>query len=283
MHKVKSAAKSLVRRCVHMAPGGEELWDAMSRAAGANTRFTGWGMLTTSAPPWLAMPDEMSKSFLRSHNEICGLLARNEFVLQQFSDAKNFRKLLDQFMWRHYIIHWSATNASRSTRSDIKALVECGVCDGMTAFFAMKALDGRHPYQAYLYDAWGGMKSDNLLPSEKHHVGSYEFLQMERTAENLIQFKNMTAFIKGYIPQSFESSQNPEDVSWLHIDLNSAHATASALEFFFDRLLPGGAIVFDDSGWPDYIDTKHAVDSFFVGKEGALLPLPTGQAIYFKS
>jgi hypothetical protein len=41
-------------------------------------------------------------------------------------------------------------------------------------------------------------------------------------------------------------------------------------------------VLFDDYGWSGYQDTKVAVDAFFAGKRGVLLPMPTGQAIFFK-
>jgi len=58
--------------------------------------------------------------------------------------------------------------------------------------------------------------------------------------------------------------------------------TKSALEFFYEIMHPGGIILFDDYAWHGQADTKVVVDEFFSGKSGILLPLPTGQAIYFK-
>ncbi len=74
----------------------------------------------------------------------------------------------------------------------------------------------------------------------------------------------------------------PQKISYLHIDLNSARPTRFALEFFFPRLLKRGIIVFDDYGSKNYKDTKIVVNKFFKDKPGILMPLPTGQAIYYR-
>ena len=88
-------------------------------------------------------------------------------------------------------------------------------------------------------------------------------------------------FNEGFIPGSFATATNPEKIMWLHIDLNSSQPTLAALEFFFDRLQKGGVVLFDD--YAGYPDTKRITDTFFKDKPGILLPLPTGQAVFFKS
>ena len=89
-------------------------------------------------------------------------------------------------------------------------------------------------------------------------------------------------FHQGYIPESLNKKPDaPDSIFYLHIDLNSAKPTESALDFFYPRLVPGGVILFDDYGWDAYEDTKNAIENFFTNKPGILMKLPTGQAIYF--
>ena len=95
-------------------------------------------------------------------------------------------------------------------------------------------------------------------------------------------FQNKTVFIKGIIPESLAYRDKPTELIWLHIDLNSSAPTLAVLNEFFDKMLPGGVVLFDDYAWRSYYDTKIAVDAFFANKKGILLPLPTGQAIFFK-
>ncbi len=134
----------------------------------------------------------------------------------------------------------------------------------------------------FLYDAWEGMKAENLLKSESNNINNYDYLDVENTKRNLKDFSNRIVFNKGYIPDSFKTSVNPEKLSWLHIDLNSSIATKAALDYFFDKILPGGVILFDDYSHRGYEDTMKMIDNYFEGKDGILMPIPTGQAIFFK-
>jgi len=105
---------------------------------------------------------------------------------------------------------------------------------------------------------------------------------LDRTKANLNEFKEHCEFVKGYIPEIFTENPGPDNLSWLHIDLNSSMATQKALEQFVPKLLSGCVILFDDCGWAGYKETKEVVDEFFSKKDGILMPLPTGQAIFFK-
>lgn len=192
------------------------------------------------------------------------------------------KDLLRSFMWRHYIVFWSARYAAQFTKSTKKILVECGVCDGLTAYYAMSAM-GDIPFRSFLYDAWTAMKDENLVESEKNMTGDYAYLSLDNTKRNLLDFEQESIFIKGFIPDSFDTAEKPNQVSWLHIDLNSSMATTAVLAEMYDRILSGGVVLLDDYSWREYEDTKIAVDKFFSDKKGILLPLPTGQAIFFKN
>ena len=74
----------------------------------------------------------------------------------------------------------------------------------------------------------------------------------------------------------------PEKISYLHLDLNNAAAELGALEFLFDRIVPGGSIVFDDYGWYAYRAQKEAEDAFLNPRNYRVLELPTGQGLLIK-
>jgi O-methyltransferase len=122
-----------------------------------------------------------------------------------------------------------------------------------------------------------------LMESEKDFAGEYAYLDMKATQKNLSMFEpNNLFFNKGYIPSSFQAGQNPNNLVWLHIDLNSALPTLHALNFFWGKLEMGGLILFDDYALPGYQDTQKAVEAWIKSKNGTLLHLPTGQAIFIK-
>lgn len=247
-----------------------------------NYDFFGWGMSTLTHTPWGNFSNSnLGNSFSETNNDIKNRVKLNEFILSQKDLLTNKDIQIDELSWRHYIIFWSVIYASRFSKSDVMNLAECGVCDGMTTFFALNSLKNKN-FKMFLYDAWEGMKAENLLQSEKSNVDNYSYLNIENTKKNLKQFSDVTVFNKGYIPYSFESGVNPEALSWLHIDLNSSIATKAALDFFYEKILHGGVILFDDYSHRGYEDTMKMIDHYFENKDGILMPIPTGQAIFFK-
>jgi hypothetical protein len=280
-----TTAKRALRSIVYTVPGTQAAWIRLNDLLGRGPRkaFVGWGMLTEALPPWAdGGGDAVSRDFIAVNADLVGRVERGEFQLSQFNEVQDMPRKLRELMWRHYVVFWSARYAATATAAPVKTLVECGVCDGLTAFYAMHAARAAAPFRAYLYDAWEGMKPEYLLESEATAVGRYAYLSMENTKKNLAAFACDAVFVKGFIPESFSTGGVPPDVAWLHIDLNASIPTTSALKTMFDRMPPGGIILFDDYAWGGYQDTKAAVDVFFRGRPGLLLPMPTGQALFFK-
>jgi O-methyltransferase len=277
--------KKALRRIVYSVPGTQRFWIRLNKALGRAhpPAFSGWGMETTSWPPWHdGGGDRLAREFAGVNGEILARVAAGTFKLSQFNDVQDKGRQLQELMWRHYVVFWSARYAAAATRSPVKNLVECGVCDGLTAYFAVRAVHAAGadtPFRAFLYDAWEGMKSEHLLDSEKDVAGNYSYLSLENTKQNLAAFQRDLEFIKGFIPESFAAGIPPE-IAWLHIDLNSSLPTTAALNALFANISPGGVVLFDDYG--GYHETRVAVDTFFADKRGLLLPMPTGQAIFFK-
>ena len=100
--------------------------------------------------------------------------------------------------------------------------------------------------------------------------------------KNLIFYKDNIIFNKGFIPNIFTQSNNPQHLSWLHIDLNSSMPTKESLKFFYPLLQSGGVILFDDYAGIGYEDTKVEVDNFLLDKKGQFLHIPTGQGFFIK-
>jgi hypothetical protein len=241
-------------------------------------------MKSSHYPPWAdagLQGGALEARFLDTHRRMKEAINAGEVVLTQF--GKEAAATVDALMWRHYIVFWSASYAAANTACREKNLAECGVCDGLTIFFALSGVPDEASSKAHLYDAWAPMKGERLLPSEKSLAGSYSYLNVENTKRNLRRFGGRIVMNKGFIPEVFAGSVNPEKLVWLHIDLNSSKPTMDALEFLFDRVDSGGVVLFDDYAWEGYEDTRIAVRKWCENKGGSLLPLPTGQAIFFKA
>lgn len=234
--------------------------------------FNGWGMKTIHELPWNGPGNEY---FLKANSDVKKYFEFSGDDGVELSD-------IDSLMWRHWIVCYCIRHAVKFT-DEISNLVECGVCNGLTAYFALSELQGSGSnVKMHLYDAWAPMREDLLLESEKKGAGHYSNISVERVKKNLSKFDNVV-YHPGYIPESFHiEPPYPEKISYLHIDLNSAIPTVAALDQFFLRLAKGGIVLFDDYGWLGFRPTKEAVDKFFVDKPGILMPLPTGQAIYYR-
>ena len=248
-------------------------------------RFVGWGMTSKHALPWdpRSSTDITGLKFLEAENNLLKRLSNGEFV----TPSENAFKNMSGWRWRHYFLYWSATLATRFTKSSSCNFVEAGVWEGMTVYFAASALKEEtgvnRDYRLFLYDAWDSMKSEYLTTKELGAVGNYSYLSLDRTKANLKEFEEHCEFVKGYIPEIFSQNPGPSELSWLHIDLNSSMPTQKTLEEFVPKLLSGGVVIFDDYGHGGFDETKKVADEYFSKKDGILMPLPTGQAIFFKS
>jgi len=244
-----------------------------------NQTFYGWGMSTYSTcPPWNNENIIENKIFSSIHEELLSQLKEKKFYLTQFYyEDVDYKKILDELQWRHYIVFNSVLHSLNFSGEEEINIVECGVCDGLTANFAMKACEfKRKRFVSYLYDAWAELKS-----SEEDLRFKYAYLDVETTKYNLKYFSKNTVYNKGFIPDIFINAKNPKKINWLHIDLNSNNATLKTLEFFYNKIMHNGVILFDDYGTFD--GTRKIIDTFFKDKKGHFISLPTGQGIFYKN
>jgi O-methyltransferase len=242
-------------------------------------RFSGLAIKTFNDPPWI---DETKNSvFNKASDDI-----KNFQFGSVLSTGIDIHKV-DSLLWRHWIVSYATKHALKFAKSDNFIFVECGVGDGMSIFYTLREIstDSKicEKSKIHLFDSWGPMKKEDLLESELGSEDRYSELELNATQNNLKEYDDLIIYHKGYIPKIFdENPESPDSIIYMHIDLNSTKPTIDSLEYFFPRLVSGGVILFDDYGWNNHKDTKHAVDNFFKDKSGSLLHLPTGQAIFYK-
>ena len=61
--------------------------------------------------------------------------------------------------------------------------------------------------------------------------------------------------------------------------MNSPRAEQGALDILFNRVSPGGIIIFDDYGWKQYYRQKQSADRAMAQRGQVILELPTGQGL----
>jgi hypothetical protein len=152
------------------------------------------------------------------------------------------------------------------------------VFQGFCSAVAARHLDfGNVGKQWYLYDTFVGIPPDQLNPG---HQNSPDFEQpglYEGVVARFAAYPNVHV-VRGRVPEVLRE-RAPQKVAFMHIDMNSAAAEMGALEFFWERMSPGAAIVLDDYGWRGYRAQKLAEDPFFAARGRQVLELPTGQGL----
>ena len=177
-------------------------------------------------------------------------------------------------LWRQHVLCWAAKQCSRLEGD----FVEAGCYKGFTAKLISDYVEfDKHPRKTYyLYDAFehSADMAHHAMPD--HGEGLYA-----QVCRRFSKYQNVRV-IKGLVPDSFLQGV-PERVAFMHIDMNNAPAEIAVLDVLYDRLLPGGMIVFDDYGWLGYHPQQEAED-LWLSSRGAerILELPTGQGLLVK-
>lgn len=208
----------------------------------------------------------------------------------RFMEAYEIGKALDRGVllkgiydihWRMHVLCWAATLV-QGLEGDF---VDCGVCCGMYArivihYVDFQTLDKKY----YLLDTFTGLNPEYSTDAEmiknedfgyRKQVGLYE-----RVQETFRDFN--VAVIQGSVPDTLPQVTT-EKICYLSIDMNSVYPEIAALEFFWDKIVPGGVIILDDYGFANNRDQKLAHDEWAATKQIKILSLPTAQGLIIKS
>lgn len=182
--------------------------------------------------------------------------------------------------WRVHVICWAAWHA-RHLDGDF---VDCGVNTGMYARAVIHYVDfPKLDKTYYLLDTFSGMDARYSSPYEMQRneilgygrrTGVYEQVQETFKGFNV-------SIIRGPVPDTLPLVTSPR-IAFLSVDMNSVIPEVAALEFFWERLVPGGMIVLDDYGYPGALEQKQAHDRFAASRGVQVLSLPTCQGLIVK-
>ena len=215
----------------------------------------------------------------------------------EFVDDPAFRKAYergvsaagDDYRW-HWRVHvglWVAACAAR-LKGDF---VECGVNRGFLSSAIMDYLDwdslGKH---FYLLDTFRGLderfvssadRASGAVEKNRKSVESGFYVQgIEEVRANFSQWKNVS-LIEGSIPGTLPQV-HAEKIAYLHLDMNCSPPEVAAIQFFWERLVPGAFALLDDYAYYGYLSQKIAMDQFAHEKGIEILSLPTGQGLLVK-
>ncbi len=157
---------------------------------------------------------------------------------------------------------------------------ECGVYQGASAYMVagILALDGR-PF--HLFDTFAGMPPFAAHDPGGHTTGDFADTSLEAVKEFLSQFPFLE-FHQGTMPETFEGLHK-KSFSFVHVDVDLYQSVKDCCLFFYERLVPGGVMIFDDYGFRQYEHSaRKAVDEFFLERVEKPISLHTGQCIIIK-
>jgi O-methyltransferase len=188
--------------------------------------------------------------------------------------------------WRLHTLVWAAQNALALPGD----LVECGVYRGNYSWVVAEVIDfAKQPKTFYLYDTFAGFapaysSSADFPDNPKFFdAAQKEYEDPANYAEVVRKFNSYSnvRIVRGVLPDVL-SEGTPDQIAFLHIDLNSPAAEIGTLEILFDHVVPGGIIVFDDYGIYLFRKQKEAEDAFMAARGYTILELPTGQGLVVK-
>ena len=183
-----------------------------------------------------------------------------------------------QFHWRAYVACWAVQKASGIDGD----FVECGVNTGMLDRMIIEYVDfGKLPKKFYLMDTFQGMDEAYSTEAEMKRSHTMGYVDVyEQVKKTFKEFPNVE-LVKGPIPDTLPLVPS-KAIAYLSIDMNCVAPEVAALEYFWDRIVSGGVVLFDDYGFPGHEDQKRAHDAFAMKKNVSILALPTGQGLIIK-
>ncbi|WP_334163240.1 TylF/MycF/NovP-related O-methyltransferase [Phenylobacterium sp.] len=205
-----------------------------------------------------------------------------------FLDDERFMALADQHSglipiaglhWNLATVLWAVKRAERLDGD----LMELGVFRGHTTLFTADYVGfADWPRKWFLYDTFEGVPDDQLDEgwgdrNERAYKNTFSY---EEVAERFRPFPNIV-ITRGRVPEILDEVC-PERIAFLHMDLNNSQAEIAALERLYDRIVPGGVIVFDDYGWAAARTQYEAERAWFAERGLEILLLPTGQGLFVK-
>ena len=183
--------------------------------------------------------------------------------------------------------HWNLQTVLWAARQALKLdgeFMELGVFKGHTTLFVAEYLEFQDIEKRWrLYDTFDGIPDDQLDPGWKEmNRNAYgDTFSYDEVKARFSAFSNIEV-IKGRVPEIL-AENCPDRIAFLHMDLNNSTAEIQALDALFDRIVPGGLIIFDDYGWGSARAQHDAENRWFAARGLEILALPTGQGLFIKS
>lgn len=176
---------------------------------------------------------------------------------------------------------WVLAQALWQTLDHPGVVMECGVYKGGTAAMLAAILaDAGSSRELFLFDTFSGMPETDPV-RDKHRKGDFANTTLAEVAA-YVGHPTRCIYRAGFLPDTFVGLEHLP-IAFCHVDVDIYRSVWDCLEFCWPRLTPGGAMLFDDYGFPSCPGAREAVDVFCRRHQIILSSLPTRQAVIAKS
>lgn len=149
--------------------------------------------------------------------------------------------------------------------------VECGVSigHGLLCFILLHEIAGVDR-GFFGFDSFEGFPAPSAKDGKTHvYEGFYS------SAPEIVQHvladgrvpektrRECVTLVKGFFDKTLPSFDHP--IAMLHLDCDIYESYKTALEHLYNRVVPGGVILFDEYEDPHYPGAKRAIDEYFFG------------------
>lgn len=175
---------------------------------------------------------------------------------------------------------WHIASRLRQSLGMPGSIYELGVYKGGSARLIREIIEG-HSRTLRLFDTFAGMERTDPEKGDRHRPGDFADTNLD-LVKNLVGSEPWIDYRTGWVPETFKGLED-EQISFAHIDLDLYAPILRSCEFIYPRLVGGGAIIFDDYGFPSTPGARRAIDEYFADKPEIPIVVQTGQAIVIKS
>ena len=228
--------------------------------------------------------DELGRESLKLLNIYCN---RANKKLDISKDIEIFSELAGKYVAEgvtmlHYDRLYTLFQAIGNILSLKGDVIELGVFQGGSLKFMREVMDkAGSPQNLYGFDTFEG----HAVITE--HDGGVHKKEMFSTGgiEEIATYVNdpRVQLIKGDVSQTISPFlAQSSGIALAHFDMDVYQPTADALPLVYEKLLPGGIILFDDYGFISCPGVKRAADDFLMTVHTTHFHLMTGQMIIVK-
>ncbi len=144
-------------------------------------------------------------------------------------------------------------------------IVECGVWKGGFSIFLAEIFKDKNIWVADSFEGFQPLSESKYEYENDRHNPEYSStikVSLEEVQSNFKKYNlkgNRIKFLKGFVKDTLPTS-GIQEIALLRVDVDAYSATLEVLDELYDKVVPGGYIIFDDSC---LYESLNAIKTFF--------------------